>query len=513
MTTKPFAYVTSQKKVVLDKTLEEYALKEDTSEGQSRALREDKFDYSIDGIKRPLYNPNSLIKLLELNTYHARCISQRGTDVGGLGVRLKPIGKDPSPENYDILMEFISKCKPVFSEVTTREAKDKAAIGYGTIECIRYGNFYNTQFERLNHIPSQTIRIHKDGNKFVQTWNGIEKVWFKRIGYQRDVHKETGEEYSLGTLAPEFRATELIFDINYTPLSTYYGAPDIIPAYKTIIGDISAVEYNIYFFKNFGVPDYAIFITGDFEDQPYIDPNTGKKTGESKLQRAIRLQMQDVIDQPHSTMVVSIPTGLTDNAKVEVIFEKLTVDIKDSSFQIYRKDNRDEIITADKMDPYRAGILPTGSLGGNLGLESKKNYKESTIVPDQRLLESYINIYIVKAEDGFNIQDWEIELLRVKTEDETVEMELTTSAVDSAILSPNDGIRVWKDKFGIEPIDHPAMNAHYLHGIPLDYIPEEGTNQDNTINTVRILKSFKSDLKRERKKLLEAQKQHEISSN
>lgn len=488
---KPYAYATKGGSVVLTETLEQYAIKSaDPELEDSRGLKEDEFDYSIDGVKEPLYNPKALIKLLELNTYHARCISQRGTDVGGLGYLIQGVGDKPNPANKDRIQELIDNCLPIFPEVLTREAKDKAAVGWGVLECLRIGNLANSEFQRINHLPSHTFRIHKDGNKYLQSWDGVKKRWFKRIGYGKDVDKDTGIEYPLGFLPPQQRATEIIFDINYTPLSTFYGSPDIVPALKTIVGDISAVEYNIYFFRNYGIPEYAIFITGDFDDKPIIDPDTGKKTGRSTMQNMIEDQMRSIIEKPHSTMVISIPTSdtATESSNVEVKFERLSVEVKESAFRLYRMENRDEIVTANKMDPYRAGILPIGSLGGNLGAETKKNYKESTVVPDQRLLEAYLNIHVIK--NGLGITDQKIKLISINTEDETQEMNLSVLAITNGGMTPNEFIRKWGDRLGLKEVDHPAMDAHYLNGQPIDYQQDEAIPDQ----VVKVLKEFKEKL-------------------
>lgn len=491
---KPFAYATNTGEVVLAGVLDKYSVKAgDPKSGESRGLKEDdRFNYGTDNLKSPVYNPKALVKLLEKNTYHTTCISAKATDIGGLGVEIQPIGDEADSDNRDKIQAFIDKCFPLMEEVLYREAYDKQTIGYGALELIRYGNLPLAEPERLEHIPAHTIRVHKQGNKYMQTWDGITKRWFKRIGYEKDVHKDTGREFYLGALKPEERATELIFDFSYTPVSTYYGGPDIIPALKTLIGDISAVEYNIYFFKNFGIPDYAIFITGDFVDKEIKDAN-GNPTGRSEMQNLIEDQMKSIIKDPHSSMVISIPSSdESSGAEVKVQFEKLTVDVRESSFRLYREANRDEIITANKTDPYRIGVLHKGSLGGNLGKESKENYKVSVVLPNQRLLEAYINIYIIKAETGFNIQDWKIKLVSLDTTDEAHEMTLSKDAVFSAGMTPNQFIRKWKDRLGLEEIDHPAMNAHYLNGVPLDYQPKQG--EELPVDVLDALKSLQTNL-------------------
>lgn len=70
-TRKPFGVVTSIGKVVSSSTLDKYSLK------QSEQLEEKGFQ-GIDGLVRPLYNPEYLARHLEANAYHNRCIQTRG---------------------------------------------------------------------------------------------------------------------------------------------------------------------------------------------------------------------------------------------------------------------------------------------------------------------------------------------------------------------------------------------------------------------------------------------------
>ncbi len=66
----------------------------------------------------------------------------------------------------------------------------------------------------LDHIPSQHLRIHKDGFR-VQQQIGTETVWFAIYGKNKvdekpvDVHCKSGEIYPYNSLRPDERANEL----------------------------------------------------------------------------------------------------------------------------------------------------------------------------------------------------------------------------------------------------------------------------------------------------------------
>lgn len=49
---------------------------------------------------------------------------------------------------------------------------------------------------------------------------------------------------------------------NYHPRSSYYGLPDFLPALRALVGNKKAGDFNINFFDNNAVPQYAIIVKG-----------------------------------------------------------------------------------------------------------------------------------------------------------------------------------------------------------------------------------------------------------
>lgn len=481
---KPFAFATQSGNVVLSQVLEGYCIK--SVEEQSNQLQEDTFS-GINGIKEPLYPPKVLSHLSEMNTYHARSCRIKAADIGGYGYSVSPMGENPKPENKTKLETFFENSNPIFEETMTRAQQDYEEIGWGCLELIRTGHLDGGQPRRLEHIPAHTIRIHKDKNKFIQSWDGNKKVWFKKIGYEKDVHKATGKESSLGTLKPDERASELIYNYNYNSRTTYYGTPDYIPAIKTMLGDSAAVDYNIVFFKNYGVPAYAIFISGYYNDEPLKDKE-GKPTGKSRIQKLMEDKYREVIENPHGSMIFSIPTR-DPTSKVEIRFEKLAVETKDSSFRLYRMDNRDEIITSHGVDPYRLGITAIGSLGGNTAGEMKKTYKSTIQIPRQRTWSALINKYIIRAEKGFNITDHELKLLNWDIEDKTQKIKDDKELWSMGGLTPNEIRR----RQGLEIVNHPFMDAYYVNGQPIT-LTNDDSGEDIPDRVAKILEDLADNM-------------------
>lgn len=527
---EPFALALGDGSVVLKETLDKFALKSDEFEfdkdmfdkkvskkdiatkanpgEESKQLREGQNTYSFYNLMRPPYPPKMLTSLKEINTYHSSAVKTKAVDTAGLGVKIVPIGDNPNPENKKILEQFLQNCDPTPEDLFTRACQDEEEVGWLAIEVIRTAGEVLAEPQRLEHIPSHTIRIHKDGNRFMHTWDGINRRWFKLIGDYRsvkdqmdkDIDNTDGSEKEFNSLPKEKRANELIYDINYSSGTSYYGTPDSIPAIRTMLGDQAASNYNLSFFKNFATPQYAVYITGNFKDQPILD-DLGNPTGKSVLQKAIEDRFREVKGNPHGNMVFMIPSkGGADTQPVTITFEKLSVDIKDSHFRLYRDANRDEVVSAERVDPYRAMIVQKGNMGGGntVSVQTAKNYKSTTIKPKQRRLEALINKYVIwrdKDKGGFGILDWAIKFEEIDTDDESHEMNMTQALFNMGTISPLQIADRFADRYGTvvpeELRKHPALNAYYINGNPLTLEPQ---NQEMPEEVAKILEDIADKL-------------------
>ncbi len=466
---KPFCIVTKSGDVIKTDVLDSYQMA-----GESKQLELDVFAerYEKDGLQKPLYTPLTMAKLMEINTYHMRACKVKAGDVSGQGWSLHPLVENPNEEQRKKTKEFFKKLKEPIEDTIEKAQLDKELIGYLSIEMAREYNKFDGPVSLLKHVPAHTVRIHKSGNKFCQLWQGgmgtESKVWFRKLNYKNDIRKKDGEEKKSGEYSKDERANELFWNVNYTPRSYFYGIPDITPAIGAITGDISRRDYNIAFFSNFGVPAYMVYITGDF-DPGVEDPET-KKT---PLETAIAEKFQEIAKNPHSVLILSVPKREGGMGEVTIKIEPLSVEVKEASFRMYRMDNRNEIISAHGIPPYRIGVYETGQLAGNLGQESTIIYNESIIKPRQRVYKNLINFYVLPSLD---ITDWEWELNSIDVTDIDKELERIVKMVDKAMATPNEGLAFIGDYFGIEVCDdNPAMDLHYYNGQPIDmggFIPE-----------------------------------------
>lgn len=459
MTNTPEFYIIGDDEAIESSVLEEYSIKSKLEE-KSQQIKDDPFanSYGTKGLIQPKLDPTKLAKLSKINTYHAISCRVKSNDIGGLGYNIKAVDETANSKNKEILTEFFNGSDDIIEDILRKCSRDLEEIGYSALEVIRLAYQPKALPKKLAHIPAKTLRIHKDENKYCQIIGSKER-WFKKIGYDYDVDKENGEEYPLGTLEVNKRATEIIWNSKYSTDDDYYGEPDSVSSHPAMLGDKTRAEYNIAFFENYGVPTYSVAVLGDF------DPGEkDKETGKTEMQKNIEDKFKTFKKNPHSVMITSIPSRKA-GKDVKIQFEKLSVETKEASFRMYRVDNRDEIITSHGMDPNRIGVIQTGALGGNVGAETKKNYKESTVLPYQRTLESKINKYILWHDWGFQIFDHKFELKTIDTDDQTQKIENDCKLLDKAGLSPNELRR----RNGLEPIkDNPLMDMYYLNGQPLD---------------------------------------------
>jgi len=461
----PYCVVTNRAEVIRTDVLAGYQTAE------SKQLSKDVFadaDYTEGSLVKPLYAPLTMAKLIEINTYHMRACRTKAEDVAGNGWKIVPLVDKPSVEQKEIIEEFIKGQEEGLEETIKKTQLDKELVGYFSMEVAREENAFDGPVNQIRHIPAHTVRIHKEGNKFCQA-RDIKKKWFRLFDYEKDINMADGKEEAGKNLDKDSRGNEIIWNVNYTPRSCFYGIPDITPAIGAITGDISRRDYNIAFFNNYGVPAYMVSICGDF-DPGDIDPDTGK----TELVKNIEDKFKEVIKNPQSVMILTIPKSSgTMGGEITVKVEPLSTDIKEASFRLYRVDNRNEVITAHAIPPYRMGIYETGTLAGNLGAESTVIYYTSVIKPRQAVYNNIMNHEILPT---LGITDWKWELNSIDLEDIDKEIDRVVKLISCAVMTPNEAIEYVGDHFGIEKcVDNPAMDLHYIAGQAIDagnFIPE-----------------------------------------
>ena len=447
-------------------------------------------------ILNPKYDPYDLVQLLDLYTYHAACVEAVAVDTTGVSYTLKPLeGVEPVEAEKERFTEVLENSTPSINTQLQRMVYDRRAIGYGAIEIIREDTS-KSDIIRLKHIPAQTLRRHTDMKRVLHTTPDGKRVWFVIYGknYDQDgvlcdVDADTGEFYPYNSLPAERKANELLWSMEYAPGTDYYGRPPIVSCLGSIKGDIGAVKYNNAFFDNYGMPKFAITVTGDFADYD-LEPDDPEYDVTQTLRWKIGQQIKEVIKNPHSAICITIPSE-GEEGNVDLKITPLSVQAEEGHFRMYRKDTRDEVLHAHQVDPSRLGIFDSGNLNGSNSESTMASYKYGTIAPIKSECEALINQ--IGAELGCT--SWKFCIEEVAPIDYTKDLALAEFLFQRGAMTIKELIDNFGNKFGltIEDEDDYYLNARYLNNVPLEQV-WNNTENNPMLEVDTILGSLEDQL-------------------
>ena len=425
----------------------------------------------------PKYNPYDLIALLDLYTYHASCVEAVSVDSTGINYTMKPVeGVEPVDTEKERFIEVLDNSTPSINTHLQRVVYDRRSIGYGALEVIREDKS-ESDIMRFKHIPAQTLRRHTDLKRVLHVTSTGKRVWFviygknyDEHGNKCDVHADTGAFHPYNSLEAKDKANEILWTQEYAPGTDYYGRPPIVSCLGSIKGDISAVKYNNSFFDNYGMPKFAITVTGDFADYD-VDPDDPDYDITQTLRYKISQQIKEVIKNPHSAICITIPSE-GEEGNVELKITPLSVQTEEGHFRMFRKDTRDEVIHAHHVDPSRLGIYDAGTLNGTNSDNTKDSYKYGTIVPIKAEMEALIN----RVAEELGVTSWKFHLEDVAPVDYAKDLVLAEFLFQRGAMTIRELIENFGSKFGLtmEDPDDYYLNERYLNNIPLKQIWNQG---------------------------------------
>jgi PBSX family phage portal protein len=464
---------TGEYNVVDRMELDRHALKAQVDYDGSKQVVDEQFKAGVH-VLEPRYNPYDLVQLLDLYTYHAACVDAVAVDSTGIDYTLKPVEDvEPIDAEKERFITVLENCKPSINNNLQKMVFDRRAIGYGALELIRETTS-DSEPVKLKHIPAQTIRRHADTKRVVHTTPAGERVWYvidgknyDDYGNKVDVHADTGAFHPFNSLAPHERANELLWTMEYAPGTDYYGRPPIISALGSIKGDVSAVKYNYSFFDNYGMPKFAITVTGDFADYD-VDPSDEDYDYTQTLKYKISQQIKEVIKNPHSAICITIPSE-GEEGNVDLKITPLSVQTEEGHFRLYRKDTRDEVIHCHGVDPSRLGIYDAGSLNGGNSDNTMASYKYGKIAPIKAEIEDLVNLIGEELE----VTSWKFCIEDVAPIDYNKDIVLADFLFARGAMTIKELIDNFGSKFGLtidEIENQDYLNARYLNNVPLEQI-------------------------------------------
>ena len=485
---------TGEYNVVNRLELDKHAMKAQVDYDGSKQVVDEQFKAGTH-ILEPKYNPYDLVQLLDLYTYHAAAVDAVAVDCSGIDYTLKPVeGLEPVDAEKERFIEVLENCTPSINTHLQRTVYDRRAIGYGALEVIR-DTTSDSDIKKVKHIPAQTLRRHADTKRVLHVTPSGKKVWYVIYGKNYDdnnnpvdVHADTGAFHPYNSLAPNERANELLWTMEYAPGTDYYGRPPIISALGSISSDISAVRYNNSFFQNYGMPKFAITVTGDFADYD-VSPDDPEYDHTQTLKWKISQQIKEVIKNPHSAICITIPSeGEEGNVNLDIT--PLSVQTEEGHFRLLRKDTRDEVLHAHHVDPSRLGIYDAGSLNGGNSDNTRVSYKYGTIAPIKAEIEDLINL----VGEELDCTSWRFNIEEVAPIDYTKDIALADFLFARGAMTIKELIDNFGSKFGLTINDYENedyLNARYINGQPLELI--WNTTEDNPYLEVDTILSSLTD--------------------
>jgi len=355
--------------------------------------------YAMFDLIEPPYNLEYLSKIYEISTYNYAAINAKVANIVGLGYDFIETKKTndafdsiEDPKQLERARRKLNKLKQdlqlwldstndedTFTQTLIKAYTDLEATGNGYIEISRT-TAGNIGY--IGHIPSKTMRVRRLRDGFVQLLYG-KAVYFRNFGDTQTENPIAGQED---------RPNEVIHLKKYTPTNNYYGIPDIIAAQNAL----------------------------------------------AKLLEFFQVGLKG---KNHRSLYIPLPADSPDS-KVEFKMEPIEAGAQESSFNVYRKANRDEILLAHRVPINKIGTPE----GVNLAVarDADKTFKEQVCRPSQLTLEKKLNKIIEEKTDALSLKFNELTLT-----DEDTQSKIDERYLRMQVITPNE-VRIRR---GMIPLD------------------------------------------------------------
>jgi PBSX family phage portal protein len=408
---------------------------QDDTGTQQNLLAQAVTGYAMFDLIEPPYNLEYLSRIYEISPYNYAAINAKVANIVGLGFAFVETRKanealdsisderqlerarrklNKLRQDLDSWLEEVNE-EETFTETLIKAYVDLEATGNGYIEI---GRTTAGNIGYIGHIPAKTMRVRRLRDGFIKLLYG-KAVYFRNFGDQ-----ETENPIADGSDRPN----EIIHLKKYTPMNNYYGIPDIIAAQNAMAGNEFAGKYNLDYFENKAVPRYIITVKG-----AKLAPES-----ERKLLEFFQVGLKG---KNHRSLYVPLPADSADS-KVEFKMEPIEANSQESSFNVYRKSNRDEILLAHRVPISKIGLPEGVNLAS--ARDSDKMFKEQVCRPAQDILEKKLNKIIEEKTDVLLIKFNELTLT-----DEDTQSKIDERYLRMQVITPNE-VRIRK---GMVPID------------------------------------------------------------
>jgi PBSX family phage portal protein len=391
--------------------------------------------YAMFDLIEPPYNLEYLSKIYEVSPYNYAAINAKVANIVGLGfdfIETKKtndaIDEITDSKQLERARRKLNKLRQdlhswldetndedTFTQTLIKAYTDLEATGNGFIEV---GRTVTGEIGYIGHIPAKTMRVRRLRDGFIQLLYG-KAVYFRNFGDLDTENPIAGQED---------RPNEIIHLKKYTPMNNYYGIPDIVAAQVALAGNEFSGKYNLDYFENKAVPRYIITVKG------------AKLSTESE-RKLLEFFQVGLKGKNHRSLYVPLPADSQDS-KVEFKMDPIEANTQESSFNVYRTANRDEILIAHRVPINKIGTPE----GVNLAVarDADKTFKEQVCRPAQMILEKKINRIFAEKTDALTLKFNELTLT-----DEDTQSQIDERYLRMQVITPNE-VRIRK---GMIPID------------------------------------------------------------
>ena len=391
--------------------------------------------YAMFDLVEPPYNLEYLSKVYEISTYNYAAINAKVANIVGLGYDFIETKKTndaidslTDDKSLERARRKLSKLRQdlhswldttndedTFTQTLIKVFTDYEATGNGYIEI---GRTTAGNIGYIGHIPAKTMRVRRLRDGFIQLLYG-KAVYFNNFGDSETENPIAGQED---------RPNEIIHLKKYTPMNNYYGVADIIAAQVSLAGNELSGRYNLDYFEKKAVPRYIITVKG-----AKLSPES-----ERKLLEFFQVGLKG---KNHRSLYIPLP-GDTPDSKTEFKMEPVEANPQESSFNVYRKSNRDEILLAHRVPINKIGTPE----GVNLAVarDADKTFKEQVCRPAQMILEKKLNKIFEEKTDALTLKFNELTLT-----DEDTQSKIDERYLRMQVITPNE-VRIRK---GMIPLD------------------------------------------------------------
>lgn len=370
---------------------------------KSKAVNQEFNSYDLYGVAEPPYNLAKLVQISEKSVPHYAAVDAKVSNITRLGydfiesdsTRDKLSDKDGDAKRKAQAKVARTKrdikkwLKTLNDEDSIDEVLEKVMFDYYYTgnAYIEIGRKVSGSVGYIGHVPAITVRVRKARDGYIQIV-GDKATYFRPFG--KDHPNPLG-----GDKAPN----EMIHIKKYSPLSGYYGVPEIVVALMSVAGTELAQKYNLDYFHNKATPRYVIVLKGG-------------NLSEANQRRVAEFFETGVKASNHRSLYVPLPAD-TSESKVSFEMKPIEAGVQEASFEKYIKMNNNFILMTHRVPVSKVGLAEGVSLA--VARDADKTFNEQVVRPMQSRLEEKINKII--QSDGSNMFDFKFNELSLSDED------------------------------------------------------------------------------------------------